>query len=163
MSPNFPWRRAQRRAPALPGLALALALAGTVAGASAKAAPPSSGATNAAAAGPVIPLSVFTQPASREYGRDPFYPNSTRLFAMPVPSNIQATKVVLELQGIAGSPPNRLALINGHTFKAGEEDEVLFTGGRKRIHVLEIQDEAALVEYDGQRELLHLKGAKVLR
>lgn len=66
--------------------------------------------------------------------------------------------VELKLKAISGLPEHRLALINNHTFEAGEEGEVVTTNGRMRIRCLEIHGESAVVQVGPERRELRLRG-----
>lgn len=106
--------------------------------------------------------SVFVIPVTAQQGmRDPFFPNSTRLFKTPValaPNHAPATvHVKLKLNGLSGSPENRLAMINGKTFATGEEGEVNTPNGRVSVHVLDISADGARVECNGELQELKLK------
>src|ERR1017187_5885919 len=69
--------------------------------------------------------SVYAQPASSRDGRDPFYPESTRLVeAAPVaPHTVGISS--LRVPGISGTPGHYMAIINNHAFAVGDEGEVL--------------------------------------
>jgi hypothetical protein len=64
----------------------------------------------------------------------------------------------LKLGGISGSREHPLAIINGHTFEAGEEAEVHGTNGKILVRCLEIKPEGVLVFANGQRKELKLRG-----
>jgi hypothetical protein len=59
------------------------------------------------------------------------------------------------MQGISGPPDHRLAIINHVTFAAGDVAEVRTPQGRIQLHCLEITADSAVVEADGQRQVLH--------
>lgn len=116
-------------------------------------------------AGPVPPVvaattnahSVFILPASSKEGRDPFYPASTRPYQTAVIPNAKTAELNLDslvMQGISGLPPNRLVIINKHTFAVGDVGEVSTSQGRIRIHCLEINANSAVIEVNGQRHEL---------
>jgi hypothetical protein len=136
----------------LTGLKFALFYAAFAAGMSAVA--QSAVQTNAV---PQTPLSVFIQPASPQEGRDPFYPNSNRPYQSQMPLNTPTSDLSsLVLQGIYGVSGHRLAIINNVTFAVGDELEVRTPrGGRIRIQCVEIQNDSAVIEADGQRQELH--------
>jgi hypothetical protein len=122
------------------------------------AAPP---AVPAAAA---IPLSVFVVPATREEGKDPFFPRSTRPYGTaPVKAasstNREPVQPVIELKlnGISGTADHRLAIINGRTFDQGEEAEVRSGAGRVSVRVVEIKAEYVIVIAAGQQQVLRLR------
>jgi hypothetical protein len=117
--------------------------------------------TNAAPAEPKIPKSVFVIPTSPHEGRDPFYPESMRLFASAVvvtPTNRPiVVRVELQLKALSGPANHRLAIINNHTFEAGEEEEVTTSTGRARIRCLAIRDDCVVVLVGGEQRVLHLR------
>lgn len=108
--------------------------------------------------------SIFVQPKAPEEGKDPFFPRSRypyvgRTPIMPPPTNAPAPVVVavdLKLKAISGLPEHRLALINNHTFEAGEEGEVITDKGRMRIRCLEISQDSAVVQVGSERRELRL-------
>jgi len=78
------------------------------------------------AAPEVVSRSVFVIPTNPKDGRDPFFPNSTRLYetvsaAQPHIGDVSS----LILKGISGPPDHRLAIINNHTFGVGDERKTL--------------------------------------
>ncbi len=131
-------------------------------------APASKAASNAAASSSdvppaevVIPRSVFVEPAEPQDGRDPFFPNSTRLFASPSSGAKQGVTpawfMEVRLKGISGIPAHRLAIINGKTLAAGEET-MLKTGARwLRMRCVEVKAESAIVEIGTERRELRLR------
>lgn len=115
--------------------------------------------TPAAAVAPEIPKSVFAPPATNSASRDPFFPNTTRF---TVSTNSHRTvapppAIPLVLQGISGTPENRLAIINGKTVAAGESIEV--TAGNQRIEIrcLEVNADSCLIENGTQQRVLRLR------
>jgi hypothetical protein len=121
----------------------------------------SAGVSNAVPAGAAIPLSVFLMPATREEGKDPFYPRSVYPYgSAPVkPSTNVTVQVVVDLKfnGFSGTAEHRLAIINGRTFDQGEEAEVRSGAGRVRVKVVEIKTDYVIVEAAGQRQVLRLR------
>src|SRR5678815_3604411 len=82
--------------------------------------------------------SVFIMPKGKQDGVDPFFPRSNRpYFGTPLPTvpppDPVTVAVDLKSKAISGLPEHRLALINNHTFEAGEEGEIVTTTGRMRI------------------------------
>jgi hypothetical protein len=107
------------------------------------------------AAPEVVTQSVFVIPTNAREGRDPFFPNSTRLFEDTVSKTPPVGDVSsLVLRGISGSPGHRLAIINNHTFAAGDEGEVVTPHTRIHIRCVEIKDNSVVVESGGQRHEL---------
>jgi hypothetical protein len=108
--------------------------------------------------------SVFVMPKGRPEGVDPFFPRSNRpYFGTPLPvaapTNPEPVQVAvdLKLKAISGLPEHRLALINNHTFEAGEEGEIVTTTGRMRIRCLEITQDSAVVQVGTERRELRLR------
>jgi len=105
-----------------------------------------------------IPQSVFHIPTSAREGRDPFFPNAV-FGAQPVKPK-EAAPVDLSgfvLNGIT-SPPKRTAMINGRTFEIGESGEVrLPNGSRVLIKCIEIKNESAIIDVNGQRQELRMR------
>lgn len=130
-------------------------------------APAAKAATEAATPAPAetpIPRSVFVIPKSAKEGRDPFFPNSTRLFGeVTTKTNTTApvTKVDLVLKALAVSAEQRLATINTRTFEVGEEAEIQTGAGRVRVRCLEIHEDSVVIEVGGERRTLRMR-AKVL-
>lgn len=110
----------------------------------------------------VAPQSVFIMPKGRPEGVDPFFPRSLRPYGPVMPIVIDTNPapvtvaVELRLKAISGLPEHRLALINNHTFEAGEDGEVLTTNGRIRIRCLEVHQDSAVVQVGPERRELHL-------
>jgi len=108
--------------------------------------------------------SVFVMPKDKQDGVDPFFPRSHypyvgRTPIVPVETNKPEPVVVaveLKLKAISGLPEHRLALINNHTFEAGEEGEVITDKGRMRIRCLEIHQDSAVVQVGSERRDLRL-------
>jgi len=119
--------------------------------------------TNTTATNAPLAQSVFIMPKGKPEGVDPFFPRSNRpYFGTPLPvapTNPEpvAVAVELKLKAISGLPEHRLALINNHTFEAGEEGEVVTTTGRMRIRCLEITQDSAVVQVGAERRELHLR------
>jgi hypothetical protein len=104
-----------------------------------------------------VPRSVFNQPANPQEGRDPFFPSSIRPYqGVVVPGTHAASADVgaLIIQGLSGAPGHRLVIINHVTFGVGDDAEVSTSQGRIHIHCLEIGENAAVVEANGQRHEL---------
>lgn len=110
-----------------------------------------------------VPKSVFVMPKDKLQGIDPFFPRSTYPYTGPVvpiiiPTNPEPVRVEVELKlkAISGLPEHRLALINNHTFEAGEEGEIITNKGRMRIRCLEIHQDSAVVQVGAERRELRL-------
>ena len=136
----------------LPAALLPLAMAGSL---------PLFAATPDQSAKPDLPRSVFAIPDNPNEGRDPFFPQSTRLFSGN--SGGAATNTAppvatssLVLKSIVGG----LAIINNHSFAPGEEGDVLTADGqRQHLRLVEIKPNtnSAVVEIDGRNIELTLQ------
>jgi hypothetical protein len=122
---------------------------------------PAQTATNAAPVVPEPPKSVFIIPVTSAEGKDPFYPQSTRLRKVPViataKTNLAAVAAELQLKGVSGAANRRLAIINNHTFEVGEEGEVTSNSGPVRLFCKEIKDDSVRVIVNGQERTLRLR------
>jgi len=111
----------------------------------------------------VAPEAKFVQPRNPQEGRDPFYPRSTYPYgpiaSIEVSTNAGPVTVAVELKlkALSGLPPHRLAVINNHTFEAGEEAEVITTNGRMSIRCLEITENSATVQVGPERRVLRMR------
>ncbi len=106
------------------------------------------------------PLSTFGSPTTLNEGRDPFYPNSTRVLAMMRPVEKKGPgPATLELKGISGTSDQPLAIINNRTLAVGEEQDVNTAEGRVRVLCLAIEGTKVRVKVQGEtRELMLRKG-----
>ena len=100
--------------------------------------------------------SVFTLPASTQEGRDPFFPESTRTVETPQANAHSVEISSLKVPGISGTPGHLFAIINNHTFAAGEEGDVKTATGIVHIRCVEIQNSAVVVEINGQIHRLNV-------
>ena len=98
--------------------------------------------------------SIFLQPASPREGRDPFYPESLRPYAVVVVPQVVPRITSLKIRGFSGTPENRMVIINNHSFGVGDEGDVLTPGGRLHVHCLEINGDTVVIEADNQRREL---------
>jgi len=100
--------------------------------------------------------SVFVNNAG--FGKDPFFPTSTRRGAVKGPVTQPDLPVVplLSLKGISGQKGHRLAIINNRTFEVGEEAELKFGGQSLRVRCVEIRDDGVTVNVNGQNQKLLL-------
>lgn len=99
--------------------------------------------------------SVFVLPANSAEGRDPFFPESTRVMesaaAATASQNHSVEITSLKVPGISGTPGHYLAIINTHTFAVGDEEDLKIPGGGlAHIRCLSIQPDAVMVEINGQ-------------
>jgi hypothetical protein len=107
----------------------------------------------------VIPQSTFTVPTSHVQGRDPFFPNSSYMSGTQVIKISSSAPVTLILNGLSGTSDHRLAMINGHTFAEGEDNDIQTASGRVRIHCIQIKGDSVVVEVGsgGERRELRLR------
>lgn len=107
-----------------------------------------------------IPQSVFVIPSQPSEGRNPFFPQSSNGFQAPPVAKLRDNNVdasLFVLNGIT-SPPRRTAMINGRTFEPGESGEVrLPNGSRALIKCLQIGNESAVIDINGQRREVRLR------
>lgn len=101
--------------------------------------------------------SIFLAPASNKEGRDPFFPESTRLIDAAASTNRVPQITSLKVPGISGPPEHRLAIINNHTFAVGDEGDVLTATGRIHLKCVDIQTDAVVVEVNGQLHRIKLE------
>lgn len=100
--------------------------------------------------------SVFEIPASAKDGRDPFFPESSRMAEAHAAASAAVAKqsaaevTSLKVPGISGTPGHLLAIINNHTFAVGDEGEVLTSSGRIKLRCVDIQTESVTVEVNGR-------------
>jgi hypothetical protein len=119
--------------------------------------------TDSSAAGLVPPpQSVFVMPKRATEGKDPFFPNATRVYNTDVavkPKVRVASVGDLSLKGISGTAAEPLAIINTTTFTTGEDNDVLTTAGRMRVRCVEINMVlgTVLVQVGGERRELRLQ------
>jgi len=98
-------------------------------------------------------MSAFIMPTSPSEGRDPFFPNSTRLYENYISK--RAVEVsALAIKGFSEINGCRYVIINNHTFGAGDEGDVTAAGGRIHIRCLTVGTDSVLVESAGVRHLL---------
>jgi hypothetical protein len=106
--------------------------------------------------------SVFIYPNNPSEGRDPFFPNSTRVYTSNPENQIRGASLTdLTLKSILGTPPRLFAIINNHTFAVGDDEDVITkVGQRLHIHCVDINARAgtATVEANGMSEVLHITG-----
>jgi hypothetical protein len=109
---------------------------------------------------PEIPKSVFTVPANSNEGRDPFFPNSTRVYEQQeAKSHVNESPVTaLQVKSIMGAAPRYFAIIGtkdysggAHTFGVGEDGDVITRDGRRlTIRCTKITPSSVMVEVNGQ-------------
>ena len=103
------------------------------------------------------PQSVFID--RPDFGRDPFFPKSTRRGAV-VSTNRTVEPLAnfenLALKGISVNNERRLAIINNKTFEVGEEGEVRINGQLVKLKVTEIRDKSVVITVNGVSKELFL-------
>lgn len=98
----------------------------------------------------VTARSVFTQPASGRDGRDPFFPESTRVFETTQAATVHVVEINnLTVKGFSIVRGRPMVIINNHSFMVGDEGDVLVTGGRAHLRCLEILSSKVIVEVNG--------------
>jgi hypothetical protein len=114
---------------------------------------------------PPPPQSVFVMPKKAAEGRDPFFPNATRIYNLDTEVKLKGPAPVvvdLSLKGISGTAAEPLAIINTTTFTTGEDNDVITTAGRMRVRCVEINmlKGTVLVQVGGERRELRLQSKK---
>lgn len=105
----------------------------------------------AAKPAPVVAArSVFTQPGSARDGRDPFFPDSTRVFETTQAASVHVVEFNnLKVKGYSVVRGRPMVIINNHSFMVGDEGDVLVTGGRAHLRCLDILASKVIVEVNG--------------
>ncbi len=110
------------------------------------------------------PQSVFVIPKKSTEGKDPFFPNATRVYNSDTvkPTGPVVSVGDLSLKGISGTAAAPLAIINTTTFTTGEENDVITTAGRMRVRCVAINmiTGTVLVQVGGERRELRLQPQK---
>lgn len=113
---------------------------------------------------PPPPRSVFALPMSSREGRDPFFPESQRLYeeiGPRVTHTVDSSSFVVH--GSSWQDGRRLVIINNHTFAAGDEGDVI-TADKVRVHlrVIRIHDDIVVIEANGTKREIKIanSGAK---
>ena len=101
------------------------------------------------------PRSVFVMPLSAREGRDPFYPDSNRVYEENSTSQQHAIdENSFAVKGRSVEHGRAMVIINNHTFALGDEGDVLTTGGRVHIRLAEIHANSVVIEVNGARREL---------
>jgi hypothetical protein len=104
----------------------------------------------------VPPRSAFTQPTGPGDGRDPFFPESTRVFdANVTTTHSTETTTTLVVKGFSIVNGRPIVIINNHSFMAGDEGDVLSNGNHAHVRCLEIRAGTVIVDVNGARHELH--------
>jgi len=102
-----------------------------------------------------IPQSVFVMPTNPQEGRDPFFPESTRVYSAAMTTKKPpSAPLLLTLNGINITSEHKLAMINGRTFAEGEEGEISTPNGRVQVRCVQINETSVIVEAGGERREL---------
>ena len=103
---------------------------------------------------PPPPRAVFTQPTNPHEGRDPFWPDSNRVFDsnVPVHSAAAAEPTTLKIDGYSIVNGRPIVIINKVSFLAGDEADLPADGGgHTHVRCVEIHSDYVEVEVNGQR------------
>jgi hypothetical protein len=100
----------------------------------------------------VPPHSTFIQPASPAEGRDPFYPESMRVFES-APATTQHVEAIttIAVKGVSVVNGRPVVILNNHSFMAGDEGDVISGNSHVHVHCLEIRPGTVVVEINGAR------------
>jgi len=105
--------------------------------------------------------SVFMNQAG--FGKDPFFPNSTRLqpktpVKMPDAMSLKSgVPDFVLLKGFAVLKDRKLAIINNYTVEAGEEFLLKFNGQQIKVKCIMIKDDSVVIEVNGSTKELKLR------
>lgn len=104
-----------------------------------------------------MPKSVFILPKNPNEGRDPFFPDSMRLFEHTKQKNATVSLNDLVVKGILASGDRVFAIVNNHTFAPDEDGTVLANGHKLNVHCVAIdpQRKTVTVEANGTIAILH--------
>lgn len=94
------------------------------------------------------------------YGKDPFFPRSVRREAKAPVAEAKPIEIAvegLELKGLSGNSPNRLAIINNRTFAVGEEQSVKLHDRQIPVRCVEIRDSSVIISVGGLTRELHFR------
>jgi hypothetical protein len=98
----------------------------------------------------VLAKSEFIEAPS--FGKDPFFPNSTRRGARsynPIETRPIVPATELTLKGIGGSKNRPVAIINNRTFAVGESAEMRVKGEVVKVRCVEISDKFVKITVNG--------------
>jgi hypothetical protein len=101
--------------------------------------------------------SVFAVPTNAGEGRDPFFPESSRVFQLAVINSKTVEISSLAVKGFYRDAKGALVIINNHTFAVGDEGDVKTPGGRVHIRCLEIRSNVVVIDINGQKHELNFK------
>jgi len=103
-----------------------------------------------------------------QFGKDPFFPKSTRhvpkvitptVSAAPDMSSFTQLLNSVTLKGISGLPGKRLAMLNNRTLEAGEQIEFKINGQPVKVRCIEIREKSVVIGIEGTAETkeIHLR------
>jgi hypothetical protein len=106
--------------------------------------------------------SVFILPTHSSDGRDPFFPESGRVYqAMASENSTHSVEIsTLAVKGFYRDAKSAFVIINNHTFAVGDEGDVLTPGGRVHIRCMEIRSAVVIIDVNGSKHELLLNTAK---
>lgn len=108
------------------------------------------------------PVSKFVVPGKPSEGRDPFFPDSLRPYSSGPKNEARGPDLSeVALKSIMGTAPNLFAIINNHTFAAGDDGDITTKSGQRlHINCVDINAPAgtATIEAGGARIVLRLPG-----
>lgn len=112
-----------------------------------------------------VPQSVFVVPRKVAEGKDPFFPNSSRVYGVDAtakPGTKPQVVADIVLRGISGTAEEPLAIINTTTCTTGETAEIITKNSRLKIQCLEINMAAGtvLLQIGAERRELRLGSGK---
>jgi hypothetical protein len=94
-------------------------------------------------------------PSSAREGRDPFFPDSTRVYEEnPASQQHVVDENSFAVKGLSIEHGHTMVIINNHTFALGDEGDVLTTSGRVHIRLAEIRSTSVVIEVNGSRREL---------
>ncbi len=112
---------------------------------------------------PTPARSTFTMPKQISEGRDPFYPESTRVFQAVMLESPNRSKIEvssLSVKGYYRDAKGAYVIINNHTFTVGDEGDVLTTGGRIHLKCVDVLANAVVIEFNGSMHQLPINPPK---
>jgi hypothetical protein len=91
--------------------------------------------------------SVFAYPDNASEGRDPFFPDSTRVYASNPDAQAHGPAVTdLVVKAIMGTYQRPFAIINNHTFAPGDDEDVITKSGQRlSVHCVSINAKTGTV------------------
>ncbi len=101
-------------------------------------------------------------PNNASEGRDPFFPDSSRVYESNPDAHAHGPVVTdLAVKAIVGTYQRPFAIINNHTFAPGDDEDVITKSGQRlQVHCVSINAKAgtATVEVNGTTVVLTLSG-----